>query len=154
MTVCLHYSVMFLRSKFRSYHLYPACVYIFKWISRNIHSSSVVMHLKVFEYMLTLFTKTLRLFHIRNEILSISSHAKCHTFTHKLQNKKNKYHYQFSICVTNRLLHIWTPFCDANWYSHQEWINNKVGICSENTLHINLQLFYKNWIWPINGVLR
>ena len=76
MTVCLHYSVMFLRSKFRSYHLYPACVYIFKWISRNIHSSSVVMHLKVFEYMLTLFTKTLRLFHIRNKILSISSHAK------------------------------------------------------------------------------
>ena len=76
MTVCLHYSVMFLRSKFRSYHLYPACVYIFKWISRNIHSSSVVMHLKVFEYMLTLFTKTLRLFYIRNKILSISSHAK------------------------------------------------------------------------------
>ena len=76
MTVCLHYSVMFLRSKFRSYHLYPACVYIFKWISRNIHSWSVVMHLKVFEYMLTLFTKTLRLFYIRNKILSISSHAK------------------------------------------------------------------------------
>ena len=126
MTVCLHYSVMFLRSKFLSYHLYPACVYIFKWISRNIHSWSVVMHLKVFEYMLTLFTKTLRLFYIRNKILSISSHAKLLSYILSHTNNKIKtINIQFSICVTNRLLHIWTPFCDANSYSHQEWINNR-----------------------------
>ena len=63
--VCITASCFYARSF--AHITYILCVYIFKWISRNIHSWSVFMHSKVFEYMLTLYF-VMRQYHFNAKI--------------------------------------------------------------------------------------